>query len=186
MEYGMPPQSGWGMGIERVLALLTGQENLRDMVLFPLMKSDTNQDKKRPTRVAVALLNTESGLEKWQELNTVAHLSAALAAREGKSLLMQDSIETADEQKIALNIQDAIMIRKISGKDAIVALKKQAQSQCLMVTEFTREMLQTSDDIKVREMTKQKSYADIEYLGILIYGEKKQVENVTKDLELYK
>lgn len=39
MEYGMPPQSGWGMGIERILALLTGQNNLRDMVLFPLMKS---------------------------------------------------------------------------------------------------------------------------------------------------
>lgn len=38
----MPPQSGWGMGIERVLALLTGQDNLRDMVLFPLMKSVKN------------------------------------------------------------------------------------------------------------------------------------------------
>lgn len=110
----MPPQSGWGMGIERILALLTRQDNLRDVVLFPLMKSDTNEDKKRPTKVAVALLNTEIGLEKWQELNTVAHLSAALAAREGKSLLMQDSIETADEQKISLNIQDAIMIRRIS------------------------------------------------------------------------
>lgn len=42
----MPPQSGWGMGVERILALLTGQENLRDMVLFPLMKSDTNEEKK--------------------------------------------------------------------------------------------------------------------------------------------
>ncbi len=186
MEYGMPPQSGWGMGIERILALLTGQENLRDMVLFPLMKSDTNQDKKRPTKVAVALLNTESRLEKWQELNTVAHLSAALAAREGKSLLMQDSIETADEQKITLNIQDAIMIRKISGKDAIVALKKQAQSQGLMVTEFTREMLQTSDDVKLMQMTKQKNFTDLEYLGILVYGEKKQVESLTKDFDLYK
>lgn len=38
MEHGMPPISGWGMGIDRVLALLTGQENLRDVVLFPLMR----------------------------------------------------------------------------------------------------------------------------------------------------
>lgn len=38
MEYGMPPISGWGMGIERVVALLTNQPNLRDVVLFPLMK----------------------------------------------------------------------------------------------------------------------------------------------------
>lgn len=38
MEHGMPPISGWGMGIDRIVALLTGQENLRDVVLFPLMK----------------------------------------------------------------------------------------------------------------------------------------------------
>ncbi|RME87723.1 MAG: lysine--tRNA ligase [Planctomycetota bacterium] len=38
MEHGMPPISGWGMGIDRVVALLTGQENLRDVIFFPLMK----------------------------------------------------------------------------------------------------------------------------------------------------
>lgn len=38
MEYGMPPQSGFGMGLERILAILTQQDNLRDVVLFPLMK----------------------------------------------------------------------------------------------------------------------------------------------------
>ena len=38
MEYGMPPQSGFGMGLERILAILTEQENLRDVVMFPLMK----------------------------------------------------------------------------------------------------------------------------------------------------
>jgi lysyl-tRNA synthetase, class II len=45
MEHGMPPISGWGMGIERFVALLTGAPNLRDVVLFPLMrKLDPNAD----------------------------------------------------------------------------------------------------------------------------------------------
>lgn len=39
MEHGMPPISGWGMGIDRLLTLLTNRENLRDLVLFPLMRS---------------------------------------------------------------------------------------------------------------------------------------------------
>jgi len=40
MEYGMPPVSGWGMGIDRIVALLTQQPNLRDVVMFPLLKPD--------------------------------------------------------------------------------------------------------------------------------------------------
>jgi lysyl-tRNA synthetase class 2 len=40
MEHGMPPTSGWGMGIDRLVTLLSGQENLRDAVLFPLMRPE--------------------------------------------------------------------------------------------------------------------------------------------------
>lgn len=40
LSYGCPPCSGWGMGIDRILALLTQQENLRDVVLFPIMKPE--------------------------------------------------------------------------------------------------------------------------------------------------
>jgi lysyl-tRNA synthetase class 2 len=40
MEHGMPPTSGWGMGVDRLVTLLSGQENLRDAVLFPLMRPE--------------------------------------------------------------------------------------------------------------------------------------------------
>ena len=38
MEYGMQPISGWGMGIDRILQVLTGEENLKDLIMFPLMR----------------------------------------------------------------------------------------------------------------------------------------------------
>ncbi|NUN52873.1 MAG: lysine--tRNA ligase [Planctomycetaceae bacterium] len=38
MEHGMPPISGFGMGVDRVMALFTGVENLRDVVFFPLVR----------------------------------------------------------------------------------------------------------------------------------------------------
>ncbi len=44
MEYGMPPISGFGMGIDRIVAILTQSENLRDVVLFPLMRPEANEE----------------------------------------------------------------------------------------------------------------------------------------------
>jgi lysyl-tRNA synthetase class 2 len=38
MEYGMPPVSGWGFGIERLLMVLTDCDTIKDCVLFPLTK----------------------------------------------------------------------------------------------------------------------------------------------------
>lgn len=43
MEYGMPPISGWGMGIDRVIQVLTDTANIRDNVLFPLMRPITKE-----------------------------------------------------------------------------------------------------------------------------------------------
>jgi len=42
MEYGMPPISGWGMGIDRLVQILTNSENIKDVVMFPLMKPKNN------------------------------------------------------------------------------------------------------------------------------------------------
>lgn len=39
MEYGMPPISGWGMGIDRMVQLLTNSNNIKDVIMFPLMKN---------------------------------------------------------------------------------------------------------------------------------------------------
>ncbi|MFC1599606.1 lysine--tRNA ligase [Patescibacteria group bacterium] len=38
MEHGFPPMAGWGMGIDRIVTLLTQQDNLKDVVMFPLMR----------------------------------------------------------------------------------------------------------------------------------------------------
>ena len=44
MEHGMPPMTGFGMGIDRLVAIFTDQKNCRDVIFFPIMRpKDNNQ-----------------------------------------------------------------------------------------------------------------------------------------------
>lgn len=86
MEYGMPPISGWGMGIDRVVALFTAQSNLRDVVLFPLMRPEQPE---------------ASAIEKSQEQK----IKAGCTIKQARQFIQQTSEQT---QKHLLSVGAAM------------------------------------------------------------------------------
>jgi aspartyl-tRNA synthetase len=62
-EYGAPPHGGFAFGIDRLVAILAGEENIREVIAFPKTQSGADPLTKAPTDIDPAHLE-ELGLRR--------------------------------------------------------------------------------------------------------------------------
>ncbi|XP_045472346.1 lysine--tRNA ligase isoform X2 [Harmonia axyridis] len=48
LEYGLPPTGGWGLGVDRLTMFLTDNNNIKEVLLFPMMKPDDPNKHNKP------------------------------------------------------------------------------------------------------------------------------------------
>jgi len=183
LEYGLPPLSGFGMS-ERFVSFLLGK-HIRETVTFPHVRSIENKvEKSKKTMVAHVVLLSTPEIPLWSKLNAAAHLSASFASRAGKSLIWIDKTTTKDGEEIPMNIQHAIIMKETGSEKSLLELKHKAEELGLEISCFTKEMRDSTNDAKVKEWQESKTADEIGWLGIMVFGEKKEVEKLTEEFKL--
>ncbi|HZP55859.1 MAG TPA: DUF2000 domain-containing protein [Candidatus Saccharimonadales bacterium] len=134
-------------------------------------------------RKIVIVVNKE--LEQWQVLNTVAHISAYIGHRLGKDFDTDEYFVTNDGKNHPRNSQYAIIVLKAKPGQMENLMAKVRESK-LLYHGFIREMIDTTDDEEITKILAAKNDAEIEYLGIGIFGPKAEVDALTKNYQLWK
>ena len=196
LEYGMPPTSGIGPGIDRWIMVMTNSNALSDVIMFPTMKvaqNDVITTKKmnvqndlpdEHSKRFVAVLSRKVDIGKL--VNALGHMTAGLVGGytdpEGMYFLMYEDKDGGVHPNIS---HFPFIVLEVDNSNKIRTLRNQAIEKNISFTDFTSTMtIGTSKE--QQNATKNSQEKDLEYIGICLFGTTEELKELTKKFSLFR
>jgi len=205
LEYGCPPNSGLGMGIDRIVALITQQSNLRDVVLFPLMKPEDHEastpkvktpaqkiitQEDQPSELPdetqkrfIAVLNKK--VEPGKLMNALGHMTAGLSRlvdeQDDPCFLQYSDADGGLHPNIS---HYPFIVLKADNSNKIRKVRNEADSRNIPFVDFTSTMTHGTSQ-QQQDATKSTKEEDLEYYGIGLFGTTAELKEFTGKFSLF-
>lgn len=122
-------------------------------------------------------------LETWQKLNVVTFLMSGVAA--GADIVGKP-YRDADGNEYLPMARVPAMIHAASSAAELRALLEKARTKEVILSIYTRELFSTLNDAANRNAVAQVKAADLDLVGLAVYGKKTHVDKLFKNLPLHK
>lgn len=119
-------------------------------------------------------------------LNVIGHLSIAIGKYSDKEIMGKSVlIDKSNGTHLGIS-QFPFIVTKVKKSKLKETIQKAKQNPNLLVADYPKEMLETRTDEELVEAIANKENNELEYLGAILYGDTKDVNEITGKFQLWK
>jgi hypothetical protein len=131
------------------------------------------------TKIAVVL---RDDLEVWQRLNVTAFLVSGIGQRVPE--VIGEPYADADETRYLPMFRQPVLVYA-GGKETLATARDRAVSRGLAISVFTADLFATGNDRDNRAAVRAVRAADLDLVGLAVYGPRNAVDKVTKGARMH-